>query len=698
MKQKLLLFVLLFCTIFTYAQYDSVKQPINTMNIDIDLESNIEHLAENAEEEEDYSELLENLIYYFENKININNPDYEILASIFRLSDYQLYHLQNYLLKYGKIYTQYELAIIDGFDKELIERLLPYIQFGEIEQNKRSSLKTIFRRGKNTILMRYGQVLEQQQGYSPISKEELEKRPNARYLGSPQAYLLKYRYRSGNRLQFGITAEKDAGEQFFKGKNKFGFDFYSIHFYIRNVSVFKQIAVGDYQLSFGQGLVMNTGFSTQSPQDGISIYNQASNVKPYSSANEMNYLRGFATTIDCKVLDLTLFYSYKRLDASLIEDTISSKEKFIETIYSTGYHRTYSEILKKNAIGQHIAGGHLTYRMRVAQIGATAYYTRFSSMFDKNLSQYNRFTFNSIDNINASLDYKVIIRKVFFFGETAISKNLALATINGFQFNIDPRFAMSILHRYYSPKYQCFNSGAYAQNSSNANEHGIYVGFHTILTKSLTWNSHFDYFLYPWLKYQVDAPSQGWEIQSQWNYYLNKRFSVYLRLRYKTANTNLSKEYYNLITSYNKQNYRLHLTWEPNSVLQLKSRLEIVNYQKEKNAKYQQGFLVYQDVKFKFSRLPFAISTRFAIFDTYSYDERIYAYEDDVLYSFSIPGYYYKGCRTYILLTYKVKNFLDIWFKIAQNHYLNKKQVGSSLTLIDKPQRTDVKLQMQWKF
>ena len=69
MKQKLLLFVLLFCTIFTYAQYDSVKQPINTMNIDIDLESNIEHLAENAEEEEDYSELLENLIYYFERLI-----------------------------------------------------------------------------------------------------------------------------------------------------------------------------------------------------------------------------------------------------------------------------------------------------------------------------------------------------------------------------------------------------------------------------------------------------------------------------------------------------------------------------------------------------------------------------------------------------------------------------------------------------
>ena len=117
--------------------------------------------------------------------------------------------------------------------------------------------------------------------------------------------------RSSDKLQFGITMEKDAGEPFFRKGNKYGFDFYSAHIFLQNVSVFKAIAVGDYQLSFGQGLAMNTGFAMMKPQNSVSIYKHASGLRPYSSANENNYMRGIATTINCKVLDLTLFYSYK---------------------------------------------------------------------------------------------------------------------------------------------------------------------------------------------------------------------------------------------------------------------------------------------------------------------------------------------------------------------------------------------------
>ncbi len=695
--RKICFFVLIMLiSISIYAQVDTVS-----LGVELDLEDEVERLVESNGEDCDYSELVEDLMYYAQHKININNPDYDVLLNVFQLSDYQVYHLQRYLQKYGQIYTIYELALIEGFDRQLAEKLAPYIAIIPVETKKKRTVKDIFKYGKNTILLRYGQVIEKQKGYSDISEADLEKNPNARYLGSPQAYMIKYKFRSSDKLQFGITMEKDAGEPFFRKGNKYGFDFYSAHIFLQNISVFKAIAVGDYQLSFGQGLAMNTGFAMMKPQNSVSIYKHASGLRPYSSANENNYMRGVATTINCKVLDLTLFYSYKKIDAAVSADTNEDATiSFIETLYETGYHRTQSEMSKKNSIGQHLAGMNIAKTFRIAEIGATVYYTRFQSSLNRTLQMYKQFTFNGIDNVNASIDYRLLVRKVSFFGEVAMSKNLALATIDGMQFNIDPRFTMSLVYRYYSPKYQCLNSGAFGEMSSNANEHGLYWGFNAILSRHFTWNAHVDYFHFAWLKYQVDAPSDGFEVQTQLDFKWNSRFGAYVRFRYKSAdkNNHLFSEYYNQITAYNKQNYRLHLTWQPLLGLQLKTHLEIINYRSAPQMPFTQGYVVYQDVKYKFAKFPLTIAARFALFDTDSYDTRIYAYEDDILYTFSIPGMYYKGSRMYLLLKYNVTRFATIEFKIAQTYYRNKAEVGSGLTLIDGNHKTDVKAQVQFKF
>ena len=132
--------------------------------------------------------------------------------------------------------------------------------------------------------------------------------------------------------------------------------------------------------------------------------------------------------------------------------------------------------------------------------------------------------------------------------------------------------------------------------------------------------------------------------------------------------------------------------------LQLKTHLEIINYRSAPQMPFTQGYVVYQDVKYKFAKFPLTIAARFALFDTDSYDTRIYAYEDDILYTFSIPGMYYKGSRMYLLLKYNVTRFATIEFKIAQTYYRNKAEVGSGLTLIDGNHKTDVKAQVQFKF
>ncbi len=450
-------------------------------------------------------------MYFQENKMNLNEPNFQQLMSVFGLTDYQIYHLQRYLRLYGQIYSIYELKAIEGMDMETILRLLNYVVVLPVRQRQTLRLKDAFKYGKHRILMRYGQVLEQQQGYRESSDELLEKSPNAHYLGSPQAYLLKYNFNYHNMLRFGFTAEKDAGEEFFKGNNKYGFDFYSFHLFVRNISVFKSIAIGDYQLSFGQGLAMNMGFSMMKPDNSIGVYRNPFGLKPYTSANENNYLRGIATTIDCKIFNLTLFYSYKKLDATL-SDTSSAEELYIETLQTTGYHRTVLEMEKKNAIGQHLGGLHLDYSMRIARIGATIFYTHFDVPLNRNLSYYNIYTFNKQNNLNASVDYRVLIKKTSFFGEFAMSKNLGFASLNGIVFHIDSRFSLSVLHRYYDRNYQALNGGAFGESSTNANEHGFFVGYQFLLSKHFTMNMHIDYFRFNWLRYRVDAPSDGYEI------------------------------------------------------------------------------------------------------------------------------------------------------------------------------------------
>ena len=51
---------------------------------------------------------------------------------------------------------------------------------------------------------------------------------------------------------------------------------------------------------------------------------------------------------------------------------------------------------------------------------------------------------------------------------------------------------------------------------------------------------------------------------------------------------------------------------------------------------------------FSFRKSGFSASMAVAVFETDDYDTRIYAYEPDLLYHFSLPSYYGRGIHYYI--------------------------------------------------
>jgi hypothetical protein len=314
------------------------------------------------------------------------------------------------------------------------------------------------------------------------------------------------------------------------------------------------------------------------------------------------------------------------------------------------------------------------------------------------LSFYNRYEFNQQDNINASIDYRVLVKKTSFFGEVAMSKNLAMATVNGVSFILHPRFSLSALHRYYGKDYQALHANSFGESSTIANEQGFFVGAETILSKYFILQTHIDYFRFNWLKYRIDAPSDGYETQIKLNFTGNQRFSAYFRFKYKSKSINYATDYYNEITQNHRQSYRLHFSYSPLYQLLLKSRIEIINFKSSENTDFHQGYLIYQDVQWKMKKVPIVWTARFALFDAYSYDERIYTYENDVLYYFSSPSFYEKGSRIYLISKISITSHIDIWAKIAQTFYRNKHDIGSGLTHIDGNTKTEIRLQVLLKF
>ena len=75
------------------------------------------------------------------------------------------------------------------------------------------------------------------------------------------------------------------------------------------------------------------------------------------------------------------------------------------------------------------------------------------------------------------------------------------------------------------------------------------------------------------------------------------------------------------------------------------------------------GFSLCQDVNYSFVRIPVTVWFRYCLFDTDDWASRIYAYENDLLYSFSIPALSGRGSRSYLLIKWKIADMTELRIK-----------------------------------
>lgn len=645
----------------------------------------IESLAENLPEDYDLSELAERLVFYKKHPINLNKTDAETLKELAFLSPLQINSLLSHLKNNGKLIDVLELQGVPSFDLVTIQKLLPFVTLQSTVATDKVSISNLFNLGENDLVLRFGRTLEQQKGFTALS--------GSRYLGEPERYLWRYKYNYSNKIAAALILEKDAGEKLFTSTKPIPFDYQSAHLAVYNSGSFKKIVLGDYLLQFGQGLVLWSGFSFGKAPDVASIAKKDVGLRAYSSSNEYSFFRGLATTVAInKNIDFTPFVSFRKLDASL------SEINELTTLNETGLHRTQNEITHQNNTNQQVFGAVVQYQLQQLNIGAIAYHTKFNHQFITGDQVYRLYNFVGNQLSNFGLNYNYTFRNIYLFGEIGKSTNGGLAYVNGVLISLSSNISAAILHRHYAKDYHNFFNQATAEASQAANEKGFYVGLNFTPYQAWTLSFYADYFKFPWLKFRIDAPSDGYETLGQLTYTPNKTLKAFLRYKYevKQQNTSLAVPI-NYLEAVHKSAYRGDISWKLSQSIALQNRIEVSQFKKG-SANTEFGYLIYQDVAYEPMFAKFSGNIRLAYFNTASYDSRLYAYEDDVLYNFSFGMYSGKGFRTYVNLKYKLGKRLTLWTRYAMFFYPKLATVGSGLDEINGNRKTDVKLQIRYQF
>ena len=337
------------------------------------IESLVEEIAANSDEELDYTTLFDDLNFFYNEPLDLNECTAEQLEKLHFLNQIQISNIIEYREKFGKILTIYELQLIEGLGKEDISLLLPFVTLVVGDLHRKPTLKNALKYGRHQIYLRNQFIVQEQAGYN-VSDSVLQENPDKnRYLGNRMKYYVRYKYQYKNKLLWGVTMEKDAGEEFFRGTQKAGFDYYSAHIQLNDVWKFEKIIVGDYELQFGQGVALWTGMSFGKSVFAMNIQKHARGIKKYSSSNENQFMRGVASTVKIGKFRITGFYSHKFIDANITElDTIDNEDvRAVSSFQITGLHATPNEVADKHAIKETIYGANVSFRANKFKTGLT---------------------------------------------------------------------------------------------------------------------------------------------------------------------------------------------------------------------------------------------------------------------------------------------------------------------------------------
>jgi hypothetical protein len=702
------LFVTL-CNVFSNSV--SAQTPSKSQIINQAIQNAIENIGSGI----DLEELEYNLSWYYDHPLDLNIATQEQLQDLGLLNELQIESLLRHRQQYGKLLSIYELQAVQNFDLLTIRRILPFVRV-EAQPEQKPLVS------KNELLIDAGRQLEPSAGYTYPN-------PNLRFLGDPNSLFLRYNYRLGDRFGIGLAAAKDAGEEFFEGSQKNGFDFYSAHLFYSPLSSgegtgvrLKSLIIGDYQVQFGQGLVCWNSVTFNKTADVLRIARSSRGIVPNRTVNDAYFFRGAAATFELPLhviarheaiskISITPFASYHKLDGHPRQDSSLTAEDALAVMLSTDYHRNLSELQSQKQITERLAGINADYQLNHFTVGFTAlsgqrFFSNDSISYSDPTEEFRSY------GIHYSWQY----RNLYLFGETASSSTLRgicllgdlspISTIQGLIITLNPKLDLALSYRNFSPDFNNPYAYAFGNNTNARNEQGIYSAINYAILSTLRLSAYADIFNYPAAKYRVDAPSSGFEYLTDLLYAPDKKLKLEIRYQIIRQQQNFLSDIEKsaLLLPVTTQHLRVTLDFIPSERWLLEPRIEFSQYQAQKDSfghadpTEAPGFMAYQDVTYTFKDFPLQLIGRYTFFDISNFYARIYTVESNMRYAFSIPSFDGQGCRYYLLANYKLKHGLTVSVRFARTVYYDREIISSGVSQINAPHKSEVRVQMRWVF
>lgn len=694
------------------AQVDTTDNKIGEDVLDNVIEDAI--IDVESDEQTDWTMFTDALETYKKNPLNLNTASSEELLLVPGMNELLIANLQGHIQKFDKLTSLYELQAIPGFDFEVFQTIKAFVTVEEVSENdiqerpkhpKGPSLNKILTGSKHELILRATTLLEEQKGYTPPDTNS-DGSLTSRYAGNPWRYYTRYRMRYGRNFSAAIVAEKDPGEQFQwdPAKNFYGFDYLAGHIFLRDFGHLKRLVVGDYSLQAGQGLVLSTGLGFGKGAQSVNAIKRSNiGIRPYSSVNENQNMRGAAAQVAFGDIYVTGYYSRVGLDANITDfDTLTNEVNVVSTLQTNGLHRTESEIADKDALLETQYGARVEYKRPRLTLGTTHVIQQFDGELAPSDRDYQFYNFSGDLNFINGLDFDWTVRNLNFFGEFARSKSGGTALSTGVMASLSRKFDVGMQFRNFTPDFHTTpRAFAFAERpQAVANERGMYLGVQFFPTTKWTIAAYLDQFKFPWHRFNVSYPSRGVEYFVEVMYRPSRNLNVKVRYKSDNKQQNASDTYegqqLDFLVPTQRQNFRIQYEQKFHRTVRVRTRFEHSWYTRgqEENVK---GMLIYQDLSWEVSQ-KVKLTARYAIFDIPDYDARIYAYENDVLGYFSIPPYSGKGTRYYAMVQFSPVRNLDFWFRFARTRLPGDRTQSSGLTEIQGDSRSEIKLQARLSF
>jgi hypothetical protein len=601
------------------------------------------------EEETDLESVIQDLLYFSENPVDLNSATEEDLSGLHLLSDFQVYVLLNYRQTTGSFLSLNELFYIPGIPVDLAKDLMKFVTVsGNYKINVKDKIRLVPVRGKFLLRFEDSKITD---GSDSATNSE-----SKGYAGNSLKMYSGLRATLGNKLEAAVLMEKDAGEEFF-GSNKAGFDFYSGYIKYSGKGIISNACIGDYYLEYGQGLQLWSNSSFGKSSNIYSLKKTGRGIKGSTSRNENLFLRGGAVTLHKGDLYLTPFVSFKKFDANVIRTDSSD---YFTSFQESGLHRTVTEIEDEDAGQERLLGANLQWKSENINIGMTFSSLSFKDDYLPSEELYNLKDFRGKTTNNVSADYSAFLKKAQLFGEMGYGNN-HMAVLNGASFYISGDITFSIIYRWYQTGYFSRYANALSENTRISNEQGLLLGMECYPFSNFRISGYFDFFKFPGLSYGRSSPAGGNEYLLSADYTVYDKFKLCFRYKSEIKSGDYKEELViPILTDARKDRMKVSVKYPLNRIFELTSAFQSSRITNDSSDNYT-GYLVYQDVKIRPEKFPVEISLRYSVFNIEDYEARLYTYERDYAYTYTSVMNYRSGQRLNLFLKVHAGPSLVFW-------------------------------------